>query len=282
MKIERRFTNEETGAYGALAFRTTELGDPQPRRLGGVQPRGHRGARGLEPGGLGRAGAEVLPQGRRAGGAEAGQGEGGARRSSGARSPTRRSSPSCPRRRASAARPARGRCSTGWPGPGPTGAGRAATSRPRSTRRPTTTRCATCWRRRWARRTRRSGSTPGCTGPTASTGRGRGISTSTSSRASWCSRPSAYEHPQPHACFIQSVADDLVNEGGIMDLWTREARLFKYGSGTGTNFSLAPRRERAAGGRRQVVGADELPEDRRPGGRARSSRAAPRGARRRW
>ncbi|HHK74527.1 MAG TPA: vitamin B12-dependent ribonucleotide reductase, partial [Rhizobiales bacterium] len=48
---------------------------------------------------------------------------------------------------------------------------------------------------------------------------------------------SAYEHPQPHACFIQSIQDDLVNEGGIMDLWVREARLFKYGSGTGTNFS---------------------------------------------
>ncbi len=48
---------------------------------------------------------------------------------------------------------------------------------------------------------------------------------------------SAYEHPQPHACFIQSVKDDLVNDGGIMDLWVREARLFKYGSGTGTNFS---------------------------------------------
>jgi len=47
----------------------------------------------------------------------------------------------------------------------------------------------------------------------------------------------AYSHPQPHACFIQSVSDDLVNEGGIMDLWVREARLFKYGSGTGTNFS---------------------------------------------
>ncbi|WP_432800218.1 adenosylcobalamin-dependent ribonucleoside-diphosphate reductase [Poriferisphaera sp. WC338] len=47
----------------------------------------------------------------------------------------------------------------------------------------------------------------------------------------------AYSHPQPHACFIQSVHDDLVGEGGIMDLWTREARLFKYGSGTGTNFS---------------------------------------------
>jgi ribonucleoside-diphosphate reductase alpha chain len=48
---------------------------------------------------------------------------------------------------------------------------------------------------------------------------------------------SAYERPQPHACFIQSVDDDLVNDGGIMDLWTREARLFKYGSGTGSNFS---------------------------------------------
>jgi ribonucleoside-diphosphate reductase alpha chain len=60
---------------------------------------------------------------------------------------------------------------------------------------------------------------------------------------------SAYEHPQPHACFIQSVADDLVNEGGIMDLWTREARLFKYGSGTGTNFSaLRGEDERLSGG----------------------------------
>ncbi len=48
---------------------------------------------------------------------------------------------------------------------------------------------------------------------------------------------SSYEHPQPHACFILSISDDLVNEGGIMDLWVREARLFKYGSGTGSNFS---------------------------------------------
>ncbi|RVU19093.1 vitamin B12-dependent ribonucleotide reductase [Methylobacterium oryzihabitans] len=59
----------------------------------------------------------------------------------------------------------------------------------------------------------------------------------------------AYEHPQPHACFIQSVADDLVNEGGIMDLWVREARLFKYGSGTGTNFSsLRAENEKLGGG----------------------------------
>jgi ribonucleoside-diphosphate reductase alpha chain len=60
---------------------------------------------------------------------------------------------------------------------------------------------------------------------------------------------SAYEHPQPHACFIQSINDDLVNEGGIMDLWVREARLFKYGSGTGTNFSrLRGEGEKLAGG----------------------------------
>ena len=60
---------------------------------------------------------------------------------------------------------------------------------------------------------------------------------------------SAYEHPQPHACFIQSVKDDLVGEGGIMDLWVREARLFKYGSGTGTNFSsLRGEGEKLSGG----------------------------------
>src|ERR1700761_1341231 len=60
---------------------------------------------------------------------------------------------------------------------------------------------------------------------------------------------SSYEPPQPHACFIQGVADDLVNEGGIMDLWTREARLFKYGSGTGTNFSgLRGENEKLSGG----------------------------------
>ncbi len=62
---------------------------------------------------------------------------------------------------------------------------------------------------------------------------------------------SAYEHPQPHACFIQGVNDDLVNEGGIMDLWVREARLFKYGSGTGSNFSrLRGEGEKLSGGGR--------------------------------
>ena len=60
---------------------------------------------------------------------------------------------------------------------------------------------------------------------------------------------SAYERPQPHACFILSIEDDLVNEGGIMDLITREARLFKYGSGTGTNYSkLRSQSEPLSGG----------------------------------
>jgi ribonucleoside-diphosphate reductase alpha chain len=62
---------------------------------------------------------------------------------------------------------------------------------------------------------------------------------------------SSYEHPQPHACFIQGINDDLVNEGGIMDLWVREARLFKYGSGTGSNFSrLRGEGEKLSGGGR--------------------------------
>lgn len=61
----------------------------------------------------------------------------------------------------------------------------------------------------------------------------------------------AYEHPQSHACFIQAVQDDLVNEDGIMDLWIREARLFKYGSGTGSNFSrLRGANENLSGGGR--------------------------------
>src|SRR6201992_2091628 len=60
---------------------------------------------------------------------------------------------------------------------------------------------------------------------------------------------SAYERPQPHACFILSVEDDLVNEGGIMDLWVREARISKYGSGVGTTFSkIRGENEKLSGG----------------------------------
>ena len=65
---------------------------------------------------------------------------------------------------------------------------------------------------------------------------------------------SAYERPQPHACFIQSVDDDLVNDNGVMDLWIREARLFKYGSGTGTNFSSLRGKGEPLGGGGQSSG----------------------------
>ncbi|MBN1929283.1 MAG: vitamin B12-dependent ribonucleotide reductase [Chlorobiaceae bacterium] len=59
----------------------------------------------------------------------------------------------------------------------------------------------------------------------------------------------AYTRPQAHACFIQSVKDDLVNEGGIFDLAVREARVFKFGSGSGTNYSnLRGSGEKLSGG----------------------------------
>src|SRR5256886_15627261 len=64
----------------------------------------------------------------------------------------------------------------------------------------------------------------------------------------------AYTYSQPHACFIQSITDDLVNPGGIMDLWTREARLFQYGSGTGTNFSKVRGEDEAPSGGGEAAG----------------------------
>ena len=149
--------------------------------------------------------------------------------------------------------PTPARSSAAWPAAGPTGAGRAATSRPRPTPAPSSTRPATCWPPRWPRRTARSGSTPACTGPTASKARRRAIISSIRTPAQMTRSTSAYERPAPHACFIQSISDDLVNEGGIMDLWVREARIFKYGSGTGSQFLQPPRRRRTALRRRQIV-----------------------------
>ncbi len=63
------------------------------------------------------------------------------------------------------------------------------------------------------------------------------------------SSPDSYSRPAPHACFILSAKDDLVNPGGIMDLWLREARIFKFGSGAGSNFSeIRGENERLSGG----------------------------------
>ena len=92
---------------------------------------------------------------------------------------------------------------------------------------------------------------------------------------------SAYERPQPHACFILNIEDDLVNEGGIMDLVTREARLFKYGSGTGSNFSkIRGLRESLSGGASPAV---SCPSSRSPTARrARSNPEERPAAPRRW
>ena len=98
------------------------------------------------------------------------------------------------------------------------------------------------------------------------------LPTSTPPPVRWSDRPTPTAVPTPHACFIQSVNDDLVDEGGIFDLVTREARVFKYGSGTGTNFSMIRGRGRAALRRRHVVGLDELPQDLRPRGRRHQER----------
>lgn len=48
---------------------------------------------------------------------------------------------------------------------------------------------------------------------------------------------SAYERPAPHACFILPLEDDLVNDGGILNLVEKQARIFKFGGGVGSNYS---------------------------------------------
>ena len=226
MHISRLYTREGQDAFAGLKFapRTSRIVNPNGSVV--FEMKDVHGPGGVVAGRGGHPRAEVLPPGRRA-----------------ERRRARRRGRACPsgcsgnvpaaeaphRRRDRLA----GRCSAAWPAAGRTGAGRAATSRSRRTPGRSTTKSATCWRRRWRPRTARSGSTPGCTGPTASRARRRGTTTSTRSTARWSGRTSAYERPAPHACFIQSVNDDLVNDGGIMDLWVREARIFKYGIGTG-------------------------------------------------
>lgn len=58
-----------------------------------------------------------------------------------------------------------------------------------------------------------------------------------------------YERPQTQSCFIQSVEDDLVNKDGIYDLMLKEAKIFKYGSSSGSNFSnIRGKGEKLSGG----------------------------------
>ena len=109
-------------------------------------------------------------------------------RGCGGRSPTRRRSPSSRASAGRAEKPVPSRSSTAWPAPGPTGAGRAAISIRKPMPVLITTRLATCWRPRSRRPILPSGSTPGCTGPTASMGRPRAITTSISAPANWSPR----------------------------------------------------------------------------------------------
>ena len=255
MRIRRHFTVEGHSPYEGIAFRaaTSEIRNPDGSVV--FRPGRHRSASRVEPGRLRRAGAEIFPQGRRPRDAEA--------RPRGRRAGIPVAA-SCRRRRSAPARHPPSRCSTGLPAPGPIGAGRAAISTPKTDARAFYDELCHMLAAQKARPTARNGSTPdlhwayGIDGPS----QGHYYVDHLSRRLT--KSTSAYEHPQPHACFIQSVKDDLVNEGGIMDLWTREARLFKYGSGTGTQFLHPARRERETVGRRQILRPDELPQDRRP------------------
>ena len=134
---------------------------------------------------------------------------------------------------------------------GPTGAGSTATSTPRTTPAPSTT--SSCYMMATQKAAPNSPQwfNTGLHWAYGITGPAQGHYFVDPATGAVERSTNAYERPQPHACFIQSVSDDLVNEGGIMDLWTREARIFKYGSGTGSNFSnLRGEEEPLSGGGR--------------------------------
>ena len=159
--------------------------DPQSRRLGGVRAEGRGGPGRLVAGRLRCPCPEILPQGRHRTRAQAGargrtcrSGCGGVRRT---RRPKRAPTLQTTSRARASARPRR--CFTASPAPGPIGAGRPATSTANRMPAPSMTSSSPCWRSRSRRPTRRSGSTPGCIGPMASTARPRVTTTSISSRA---------------------------------------------------------------------------------------------------
>ena len=223
--------------------------DPQSGWLGGVQGRERRGSGVLVAGGVRRSGAEVFPQGRRALAPEEGRGRDRAvlAVALGRRRGTR--SPSCPRTSASSARYRRKQVFDrlagtwtywGWKGGYFDSEADAQAFFDEHRYMLAMQMCAPNspqWFNtglHWAY---------GIDGPS------QGHYYVDFKTGKLTKSKTSYEHPQPHACFIQSINDDLVNEGGIMDLWVREARLFKYGSGTGTNFSrLRGEGERLAGG----------------------------------
>ena len=265
MRLERRFTQAGKSPFEGMAFRA---GDSEIRNPDGTIVFQHRGIE--VPAAWSQVAADVLAQKyfRRAGvprAPEEGRRGTTCRSGCGVRCPTKRRSPRCRDQRfggETSARQVFHRMAGAWTYWGWKGGYFDSEADARAFYDEHCFMLAA----QMARRTRRNGSTPACTGPTASTGRARATGTSIIATARPIRPTSAYERPQPHACFIQGVADDLVSEGGIMDLWVREARLFKYGSGTGSNFSqLRGEGERLSGGG-QSSGLMSLPQDRRSRG----------------
>ena len=123
------------------------------------------------------------------------------------------------------------------PAPGPIGAGKAAISIAKKTHAPSLTSCVICSPTQKVAPNSPQWFNTGLHWAYGIDGPSQGHHYVDFQTGRLTKSKTAYEHPQPHACFIQSIGDDLVNDGGIMDLWVREARLFKYGSGTGSNFS---------------------------------------------
>ena len=270
MRIARHYTTDDGSPREEITYRTTACEIRNPDGLGGVRAGGRRGSGRLVAGRLRRACPEIFPQGRhRRPGASAcprttfPNGCGGACRTRTPPPPTP-TPPATKTTRPPAASVRRRRCFTASPAPGPTGAGRPAISTPSRTPAPSMTSSAPCWRCRWRRPTRRNGSNTGLHWAYGIDGPAQGHYFVDHESGEVNEATSAYERPQPHACFIQSIADDLVNEGGIMDLWVREARLFKYGSGTGTNFSNLRGEGEALSGGGKSSGLMSSPQDRRP------------------
>ena len=184
MRIERRFTKPGQSAYAEIEFRKaiSEIKNPDGSvvfRLADIEvPAAVQPGRGRHPG------AEVFPQGRRSRAPEEGRGKRRSVLAVALRGRRGRACEAAEGRAATAPRSTPARSSIAWPAPGPIGAGRAAISPPRKTPSPSATSLPTCSPPSASRRTRRSGSTPACTGPMASTAPARAISMSTPSPAS--------------------------------------------------------------------------------------------------
>ena len=282
MHIERRYTKTSQSPYALIAFETTksEIRNPDGSVVFSLDQ--HRGAGRLEPGRRRRARAEIFPQGRRARAPEARRGERRALVPVALGSRRRQRSRRCPRPSAigseTSAQQVFDRLAGAWAYWGWKGGYFDGEDDARAYFDETRFMLA----RQMAAPNSPQWFNTGLHWAYGIDGPGQGHYYVDYETGKLTKSKSAYEHPQPHACFIQSVADDLVNEGGIMDLWVREARLFKYGSGTGSNFSAPARREREAFGRRALVRPDVASSRSATARRARSSRAARRAAPPRW